>query len=179
MHSLQIIGHDAVPGILTLLENENSSVRITATKTLEMMERKAKDAIPALSNLLNDFEEEVRFRAGFAIGVIGAEPSVFASVLEKLAPPLGEHEVNNLYWRRSTLRAHITEENPILGEIVYSRGAICSLCPEKDYQGGDGGCLWLRGNVLFNNDYGSGLVNVSGFYEKGSGLLATSIVDTA
>ncbi len=175
--SLQLIGHEAVPGLLTILKNKDRLVRIKAAKTLERMESKAKDAIPVLCYLLNDFDEEVRFRAGFALGVIGADPSKFVPVLESLAPPLEDYEVNNLYWNRSIPRAHITKKNPIFGEIVYSRGAMYSLCPEKEYQCGNGGGIWLRGKTLSTADYGSGLVAVSGFYEKGSGFLTTCIVD--
>ncbi len=189
MRSLRLIGYEAVPELITLLQDENSQIRLRAAKTLEMMDRKAKDTIPALCTLLDDPDENVRFRAGFALGVIGADPSMFAPVLEKLSTSLGAYEAYRLYLqqgtydsynpftRHSTYWAHITEEHPIIGEIVYDRLARRSICPEKDDRGGPGGCIELKGVVIRTARYGGDLVKISGFYERESGLLVTSVSD--
>jgi HEAT repeat protein len=174
MRSLRLID-EAIPDLIQLLQDENSHVRATSAKILELMDRKAKEAIPALCKLLDDPDEDVRFRAGFAAGIIGAEPSVFEPTLTTLVEPMEQYEAYSLYWDYTTQRAHITEKNPILGEIGYDRFGRPYLRPEKEYCVGDGRMIALYGAVLRTARYGSDLVKISGFYERKSRLLVTSI----
>ena len=73
---------DAVPALITALEDENVYVRHLATNTLGQIGSAAKDAVPALITALGDENENVRFTAVHALGQIGpaAAPAVPALI---------------------------------------------------------------------------------------------------
>lgn len=178
MNALRFIGKAALPTIIDLLKHKQSQMRSYAAKICEKMIHKAKDAIPALTEALADENDDVRFRAAMALGIIGGDPSQFIPVLEELTKSLGEYESYELFFDNSKLyRVHITEQYPIVGEVGWDRRGLGFLAPEEDDRGGGMRSIPLVGKFFRSFKGGKGeLTRVSGFYEKGVGILVTNMV---
>jgi HEAT repeat protein len=115
MEALRLIGKAALPPIIDLLKHKQSRVRSSAAKICEKMIHEAKDAIPALTDALTDENDDVRFRAAMALGIIGGDPSRFIPVLKELTKTSGEYESDELFFDGCELdRVYITEQYPIV-----------------------------------------------------------------
>jgi HEAT repeat protein len=177
MYALRFMGKDVLPTIIDLLKHKHSHVRSSAAKICEMMIYKAKEAIPALTGALTDENDDVRFRAAMALGIVGGDPSLFIPVLEELTISLDKYDCYALYHNNHKYyRVQITDEDPIIGEVGWDRRGLGFLAPEKDDRGGGMGSILLVGK-FFRSDKGEtgDLTRVSGFFEKGVGILVTNM----
>ncbi|MES1213802.1 MAG: HEAT repeat domain-containing protein [Singulisphaera sp.] len=76
------IGNNAVPTLITTLNDANPRVRAEAARALARIGPEAKEAVPALIARLEDPDEEVRQAAARALGQVGpaAAPAVPALI---------------------------------------------------------------------------------------------------
>jgi len=178
MLALRFMGKAVLSAIIPLLKHEQDQVRSSAAKTCEMMIQKAKDAIPALTDALADENNDVRYRAAMALGIVGGDPSRFLPILEELSLPLDGYDCYELYHMdHKYYRVQITEKDPIVGEVGWDRIGLGFLTPEKDERGGGMRSIPLVGNFFRSGKGKTGqLTRVSGFYEKGVGILVTNMI---
>ena len=178
MDALRFIGKVALPTIIDLLKHKQSYVRSAASKICEMMIYHARDAIPDLTVALTDENDDVRFRAAMALGILGGDPSRFIPVLEELSISLDGYDCYGLYHdNHKYYRVQITEENPIVGEVGWDKIGLGFLTPEEDERGGGMRSIQLVGKFFRSGGGETGdLTKVSGFYEKGVGLLVTNMI---
>ena len=83
-HGLVAVGPQAVPSVMTLLDNARPQTGIQACHTLTLIGPDAADAVDRLLNLMNSKNVELRWHAIHALGVIGAKP-------EQVVPALVKH----------------------------------------------------------------------------------------
>ncbi len=178
MLALRFMGKDVLPTIIDLLKHKQDQVRSSAAKICEMMIYHARDAIPALTVALTDENDDVRFRAAMALGIVGGDPSRFIPILKTHSISLDGYDCYGLYHdNHKYYRVQITEENSIVGEVGWDKSGVGFLTPEEDERGGGMRSITLVGKYFRSGKGKSGdLTKVSGFYEKGVGLLVTNMV---
>ena len=69
--ALQLIGTDAVPALLSLIEDPSPNVRWYVIDALGRIGRSAAAAVPAIRRALKDDDDQVRSVAAWAIDAIG------------------------------------------------------------------------------------------------------------
>jgi HEAT repeat protein len=103
---------DPLPDLVLALESEAPAERVRAAKTLGRLGWLAKDALPALSRVLDDDDARAREAAAYAVGQIGPD------ALPVLSAMLDHHDK---YVRRNSVRAMAK-----LGPLA--RPALSDLC---------------------------------------------------
>jgi len=178
MLALKFMGKDVLPTIIDLLKHKQDRVRSSAAKICEMMIYHARDAIPALTIALTDENDDVRFRTAMALGIVGGDSARFVPVLEELSISLDGYDCYGLYHdNHKYYRVQVTEENPIVGEVGWDKSGLGFLTPEEDERGGGMRSIQLVGKFFRSGGGVTGdLTKVSGFYEKGVGLLVTNMI---
>jgi HEAT repeat protein len=76
LKALASCSSEVLPQLLEALKSQNWKIKVVATHTLGLFGAEAQSAIPALSNLLQDENADVRFVVAQALGQIGSEASV-------------------------------------------------------------------------------------------------------
>ncbi|MDJ0735777.1 MAG: HEAT repeat domain-containing protein [Nostocaceae cyanobacterium] len=99
----------AIPGLIKLLEHQDSSVRRRAASTLG--EIKSEAAIPGLIKLLEYQDLDVRFRAAYALGEIKSEAAIPGLI------KLLEHQDSDVRFRAAYALEKIKSEAAIPGLI--------------------------------------------------------------
>lgn len=175
---LVAIGKDAVEVLAQALSGTSKHTRIAASLSLARIGESALEAAPALRDALTDENDIVRFRAAYALRLIGLveDRSPARSVIRELAEPIGGIETMEVFVMGSQLkRVRILPENPIVGELGSDSAGVKFLAPEKDYRGGGMGSIKVLGRTGIVDPYIGKIVRISGFYDRNLGLFAEKI----
>ncbi|MFV2081107.1 MAG: HEAT repeat domain-containing protein [bacterium] len=172
------MGVSAVPALAEALSMPSSHTRVLAALCLARLGDKARDATPELLIALEDNDNEVRFRAAFALKLIGSldHKEAADSAIKELAEPLGDLEAMEVFVVDSRLvRARIVSDYPLIGELGLDSTGRKYLAPEEDYRGGGMGSIRVRGHPMVINPFVGKVVRVSGFYDRDLGLFAEKV----
>lgn len=173
--ALLSIGAPAAPSVAELLINENLEIRLRGARALQLMGSHAKDGETKLLEALVDEDQDVCFRAAFTLNLIENEDPRVQVVLEKLTQPLGPFDTLDLFLvNKEYDRVRLTQEHPIVGEIMIDSTNRYFLSPEEDYRCGDTEAISVAGPISRIRKF-QGIVNISGVYDREAGLLVEHI----
>lgn len=115
--ALTKIGENSVPELIRLLAHDDRYVRMCAARSLENIGSKAKDAVPALNEAVNDEDETVRRYVRAALDRIDSRPHV-----GERSPAVPERKIIT----HETLSASWTTQPPYAGDSSNRpRGTVC------------------------------------------------------
>ncbi len=172
------MGDSAIPALAEALSMPSSHTRAVAALCLARLGDNAKNTVPELLSALEDNDDEVRFRAAYALKLIGSVDHKEAadSVIKELAEPLGDLEAMEVFVADSRLaRARIVPEYPLVGELGLDSTGRKYLAPEENYRGGGMGSIRVRGHPSVINPFVGKVVRVSGFYDRDLGLFVEKV----
>ncbi len=178
LHVLSAMGSDAVSHFLVALSDQSIALRRGAALCLARMGDEARMAVTALVEALGDEDDDVRFRAAFALKQMGGVEyrEEADAVIKELAEPLGALDTMEIYHAESSLeRARIVSEHPVTGEILEDGRGGRFLTPEEDDRGGGMGAVKILGHSMVVYPGLGKVVEVSGVYDREIGLLAEEV----
>jgi HEAT repeat protein len=134
----EIVAPTLVPALAGCLQNTNnpSITRIRAAIALADFHEWATNALPALTNALNDPDVEVRKQAANAIQEIHGEAA-------KIAPDLLLHSQLSSSAGISSFRARLKRNGPIINFLGSWRNKVARACLLQK--------LWWQRNIVFSN----------------------------
>jgi hypothetical protein len=157
------------------LESPETSVRQTAALALARMGDEAFPATGVLVTALEDEDEEVRFKAAFALKVLGVhqcQPKA-DSVIVELAEPMEMIDLLEPFVADSPLnKGLISEGTGLTGEVIVDVTGKMFLAPEEDYRGGGMGSVPLLGH----RGRAGELVKVVGVFDRDIGIWVESAI---
>jgi len=157
------------------LESPEPSVRQAAALALARMGEEVLPVAGVLVTALEDGDEEVRFKAAFALKVLGGsqyQPKA-DSVIVELAEPMEMIDSLEPFVADSPLnKGLISEGTGLTGEVIVDVTGKMFLAPEEDYRGGGMGSVPLLGHRGRTGE----LVKVVGVFDRDIGIWVKSAI---
>lgn len=151
------------------LASADVNTRRSAALALARLGRSASSVSEALVRSLSDTDDDVRFRAAFALKVLGTNDSQSEAdkVIGAIAPVLTQIDALEPFTCNPTLtRGIVNGDTWLTGEVLTDVSGCTFMAPEEDYRGGGMGSVSLYGQVSCNE-----LVKITqGVYDADIGI---------
>jgi len=132
------------------LASADVKARRSAALALARLGRGASPASEALARSLSDTDDDVRFRAAFALKVLGfiESQSEADMVIGAIAPVLTQIDALEPFTSNSIVtRGIVNGDTWMTGEFLTDASGYHFMAPEEDYRGGGMGSIRLYGQV--------------------------------